>query len=634
MKIIETIEIKNYKSIISERIDLEGKTALVGANESGKSNVLNALHHLERINQKKEFKPNEQNISVKYSDNSKIEITYHIKLTKTLIPSLLGFIPELENKLVLLTKSGYPNEAPTWSLKIVKFPKFGNLALIASGEKTRISFALKKSGFSETWKTENIAHNFFIAGGDIKLTAKPFHSFIQNKKVTVAKDEVKENKVGNFVRDEILRNLQIYFWKFEHENYLTESIPIEDYCKLWNKKKYETVTGIFKIAKNENAFAFDLSSINLRKNLIESGKSTRANLLEKHIAKKFNLIFNRSWKTYWGKPIKLKMNYEETDLTFRFDDGHDIPPEYRSDGFKWFLTFMINFQSKEKSLSNYILLIDEPGGNLHPKGQKDALAFINKLNKNNQIIYSTHQTFLIDKNQPESIRILERSTKFKKFDFYQTKVHNIRNERDHILRDQLLRDSLGFTLSDISPLNENNILVEGTFDRNVLHICNQKFKILDLNSVSIIDCGKATNIKYSAQQYQSSGLKIVCLYDSDKDGKRAMDDNSHVNNKFKILISKKANRTIEDLLPLKIFESAYNHICTKHKDFLKKKTEIKKPYMNVLHSSLKSGISKETRGTIKHDLEDKMTELIIKDFDQTEYLEIESILKEIKELLK
>ncbi len=633
MKIIETIEIRNYKSIISEKIELEDKTALVGANESGKSNILNALHHIERSNQKKEFSSNEQNISVKYSDNCKIEIIYHIKLTRTLIPNLLKFIPELDNKLVQLTKSGYPSEPPIWSLKVLKFPKFGNLASITSGEKTKIIYALRKSGFNDNWISENIGLNYFIGGGDIKLTSNPFYNFIKTKKITIVKDEAKINKVGNLIRDEILKNIQIYFWKYDQENYLTESVPMEDFCKNWNKKKYETVTGIFKIAKDEKAFAFDLNGINLRKNLLESDKATRANLLEKHIAKKFNQIFNRSWKTYWGKPIKLKINYEETDLTFRFDDGHDIPPEYRSDGFKWFLTFMINFQSKEKSLSNYILLIDEPGGNLHPKGQKDALAFINKLNKKNQIIYSTHQTFLIDKNQPESIRILERSTKFQKFDFYQTKVHNIRNERDHILRDQLLRDSLGFTLSDISPINENNILVEGTFDRTVLHLCNQKFKILDLNNVSIIDCGKATNIKYSAQQYQNSGLNIICLYDSDRDGKRAMEDNTNVKDKFKILISKKPNRTIEDLLPKEIFESAYQFVCIKHKEYLKRQNGIAIPFMNTLHSSFKPSISKEIKSTIKHDLEDKMTELIIKKFNPTEFSSIENVLKEIKELL-
>jgi len=634
MKIIESIEIVNYKSIISDTIELDDKTALVGANESGKSNILGALHHLEVNNQKKPFEQNEQNISVKHSSASSIKLIYKIRLTKSLIPNLVKLVPELEGKLICLSKIGEPNDSPVWTVEIDKLPKFGNLVIISPGEKTKVLYHLNKGGFKKEWTDENIGSNYFIGGGEIKLNANPFYKLIQSKQLTVIKDEVKKSKIESLIKDELLKNLRIYFWKYDPENYLKESISLEEFCKNVNKKKYASVTGILKIARDENAFVFELNTTSLRKNLIETDKTSRANLLEKKVAKQFNKIFNRFWRTFWGSRIKLKLNYEENDLTFRFDDGHDIPPEYRSDGFKWFLTFMINFQAKEKSLENYILLIDEPGGNLHPRGQKDALSFINKLNKKNQVIYSTNQTFLIDKNHPESIRILDRSHKFRGHDFYSTKVHNIRNEKNHILRDQLLRNSLGFTLSDISPINEINILVEGTFDRNVLYICNKRFKILDLNLVSVIDCGKATNIKFSAQQYLNSGLKVICLYDSDSDGKRAMSENKYVKDKFKLLVSNKSNQTIEDLLPSEVFENAFQFIYKKHKENLKTVKAIKNPYMNVLHTSYKAGLTKEVKNTIKHDLEDKMLEILEKNITNYTLEFIEHKLLEIKELIQ
>jgi len=61
------------------------------------------------------------------------------------------------------------------------------------------------------------------------------------------------------------------------------------------------------------------------------------------------------------------------------------------------LTFLINFRAQSQNISNYILLIDEPGLYLHPRGQKDALEELENLSQNNQIIYTTHQTFLIIK---------------------------------------------------------------------------------------------------------------------------------------------------------------------------------------------------------------------------------------------
>src|SRR5690606_29899127 len=163
--------------------------------------------------------------------------------------------------------------------------------------------------------------------------------------------------------------------------------------------------------------------------------------------------------------------------------------------------------------------------------------------KKNQIVYSTHQTFLIDKNQPESIRILDRTKKDSKNDFYPTRAYNIKNQKTHILKDDLLRESLGFTLSDISPINEMNILVEGAFDRSLLQLCNQKYKVLDMNNISILECGKATNIRFSADHYLKNGLKVICIYDSDSPGKNANENNVETPDKYKIFISDKSNQT-------------------------------------------------------------------------------------------
>ena len=636
MKLIESVGITNYRSILAQKVDLEDKTALVGANESGKSNILNALYHLETRNHMTEFRHDEQNISVRHSGDNQITIDFYLRLYRFLVPNLVQSIPQLEGTQVVLTKSGKPGEPVSWSLSIDRLPQFGNLAVIPQGYKAKVKHALIAAKHNSTWVDGLLAHNWFVGGGSVKLNKIPFNKLIRDGKLRMFTAGRKKDKLESLIRDEILKNIQVYFWKYEEENYLKESIDLEDFCNQWRAKKYSTVMEILKIAKDENAFAFELNKTELHANLVEADKTSRANLLQKHIAKQFNKVFNRSWKTFWGRKIELKLNYEGSDLTFRFDDGHECPPEYRSDGFKWFFTFLINFQSKEKSLSNYVLLIDEPGGTLHPRGQKDALRFINKLARNNnQVIYSTHQTFLIDRNNPMSIRILDRSEKDAKHDFYPTKVHDVKDERKHILKDQLLRESLGFTLSDISPINEKNVLVEGTFDRKVLQLCNRKFNVLDMNSVSIIECGKATRIQYAAQQYQASGLKVVCLYDSDTYGKRALDDNTFIREKFKILVSRMSNYTIEDVLPETIFAKAYESVCKKYRNILNKQRSIRKPYIvKVLNKSFKSGVTREQKSEIKHDLEDRMLELMEKTFRKSDYEAIEEKLKEIRELLK
>lgn len=55
----------------------------------------------------------------------------------------------------------------------------------------------------------------------------------------------------------------------------------------------------------------------------------------------------------------------------------------------------------DKAVPNgYIFMFDEPGLNLHPKGQVDLQNVFEDITKTNQIIYSTHSVFLINKNYP------------------------------------------------------------------------------------------------------------------------------------------------------------------------------------------------------------------------------------------
>ena len=123
-------------------------------------------------------------------------------------------------------------------------------------------------------------------------------------------------------------------------------------------------------------------------------------------------------------------------------------------------------------------MIDEPGSFLHPQGQKDVLKELTTLSLTNQVIYTTHQTFLINKNIPDSVRIIKREKRGRGEDAYDSRVHSIYDHK-HILTDRLLRESLGFLVSDISPLNELNILVEGEFDRELLIEANKYFKVID-----------------------------------------------------------------------------------------------------------------------------------------------------------
>src|ERR1700722_2273100 len=93
------------------------------------------------------------------------------------------------------------------------------------------------------------------------------------------------------------------------------------------------------------------------------------------------------------------------DMTVSFSD--------RSAGFVWFFSFLVLFSQVKKKHGNVIILLDEPGLNLHAKAQADLLKFINEeLKPHHQVIYSTHSPFMVPADDLSSVRTVEDVVKY------------------------------------------------------------------------------------------------------------------------------------------------------------------------------------------------------------------------------
>ena len=111
--------------------------------------------------------------------------------------------------------------------------------------------------------------------------------------------------------------------------------------------------------------------------------------------------------------------WQQGDYRFRFNaDGNffqiwvsddrrpdEVKLESRSTGLQWFLSFFLVFLVEGRAEHvDSILLLDEPGHSLHPLAQRDLSAFFDNLSQTNQIIYTTHSPFLIDADRLERAR--------------------------------------------------------------------------------------------------------------------------------------------------------------------------------------------------------------------------------------
>lgn len=112
----------------------------------------------------------------------------------------------------------------------------------------------------------------------------------------------------------------------------------------------------------------------------------------------------------WWKQGDYRFRFEADGDHFRIWVSDDRRPEEvelegRSTGLQWFLSFYLVFLvESDDTHSNCILLLDEPGHSLHPLAQRDLSEFFDGLAKHNQLLYTTHSPFLIDADRLDRAR--------------------------------------------------------------------------------------------------------------------------------------------------------------------------------------------------------------------------------------
>jgi predicted ATPase len=131
----------------------------------------------------------------------------------------------------------------------------------------------------------------------------------------------------------------------------------------------------------------------------------------------------RQVQRYWHQNdhLRLKIDIEPTTdlhadgtlvqlLQLRVeDDRHFFTNnlDVRSSGFRWFISFLAAFK-EFKSDKSVIVLLDEPALALHARAQRDFLDFIeDTLGDSHQIVYTTHSPFMVDASHLERVRVVE-----------------------------------------------------------------------------------------------------------------------------------------------------------------------------------------------------------------------------------
>jgi predicted ATPase len=223
----------------------------------------------------------------------------------------------------------------------------------------------------------------------------------------------------------------------------------------------------------------------------------------------------RLWK---DRELKVRFNVDAVHLDTFISDPNaiydvEVNLNERSRGLKWFFSFYVTFSADTKggNAENAILLLDEPGIHLHATSQGDLLRHL-AADFKNQIIYTTHSPFMVPTENLDAIRTVNID---------QETGTTVTNDPSGDARTLFpLQAALGFNLAQSLFIGPNNLVIEGVTDfwlisavSDYLHGVGRKGLPKEL---TLTPAGGAQKIPYMVALLTSEKLNVLVLLDDEK----------------------------------------------------------------------------------------------------------------------
>ncbi|WAM25164.1 AAA family ATPase [Myxococcus sp. NMCA1] len=242
-----------------------------------------------------------------------------------------------------------------------------------------------------------------------------------------------------------------------------------------------------------------------------------------------------------------------------------VPFNQRSKGFIWFFSFLVWFeavQSHTETKDALILLLDEPGLNLHGLAQADFLTYIRDLSAKHQIIYTTHSPFMVDTARLSDVRVVE--DRLKEGTKVTSELAGSSNESIFPLQ-----AALGYSIAQNLFIAKKNILVEGPADLVLLQHVSALLETngkKGLGDAILVPVGGLDKLATFVALLGSQKLKLVVLHDRASSPHQKLEDlvrQMLIERKrvldFSMFIEPSPNEAdIEDLLPQDAYITAFN----------------------------------------------------------------------------
>lgn len=586
---LKKVEINKYKSFLDKQeIDIEnGVTRIVGKNESGKTALLEALAKFNYFDSEDtDFDFNSTNdyprgMLKKYQQEYPDDDFQVIACTFELSEELLKQISDDVGKDVYTDKT----------IKIARKYNNGMTYIISADTKKFIENFVQKYTIEETLKEE------LITCKSVKELAEKIesnsdlqtmHNELKTKYIDNAFETFSDIVTGYIAKKYIKPNLPQFLY-FDEYYALPGTINLN---KFANGQVDETFS---KEQQDITKALFELSNIDIAKvmnsdkyeDFIAELEATSNNITDKLL---------EYWTTNQNLEIKFDIQTKENTSTREFEKFLQIrirntkhrvtlPLRNRSKGFIWFFSFLVWF-SKVQEKENLIILLDEPGLNLHAEAQSDLLKYIDKeLLPKYQVIYTTHSPFMIESDKLDEVRTVYDSNNSK----IGSIISNALEEKDQGTLFPL-QAALGYNIAQNLYISDKNLLVEGVADlmfitviSNILNANNRE----GLNDdITIVPVGGLDKVATFISLLRGNKLNMVCLLDTftDQKGKKRLENlvNEKIikDNQIKFFdqyIDRLSVADIEDMFEIEEYLKLFNEEFSKeYKSISKEEIDTKK----------------------------------------------------------
>lgn len=458
---LSRVYIKNYRSISDVRIDFDfGCQVLLGVNESGKSNILAALHTLDPavpvgFMDLRQEQPGEDIV-----DTGRVQFRFvpSAEEVEKVCEALKVFFPDGRFDVPIVIA-----DAVVYSLRDLVCERLVYFCSthIPSGSRTLFPMLIMDrlkvlSGWYINNKTSNSVIYRNSAGSIIVEPNHVVHAHEEDK-IPIDLKVLDEQDLSNFVcgvADTVLREKlpKCIYWRYSEKYLLPGTVDIDDF--VLQPETCVPLLIMFELA--------GLSGEALAEAINSTRKSSRIRYtrLLASVAEATTRHIRSIWKDY--ENIKFELLPDGDNVLIQVtEDLVPLEMVQRSDGFKRFVSFLLQVSSKVKlgDIANCLILVDEPETALHPAGAKSLMDELVRIGESNAVVYSTHSIFMVDREHVGRHLLVRKNGEV-------TGVK--RAEKSRIYDEQVLYAAVGYSVFE--SLKRWNVIFEGWRDKEIFRI--------------------------------------------------------------------------------------------------------------------------------------------------------------------